>query len=663
MSFNPAGGATYTLQSSVTSTQTTMTLSSFLEPVSGVAYTMALLNSSIMYATIAPKTASSEFVSFTGITQNADGTALLTGVVRGLAKKFPYTESTTFKLPHSGQSTFILSDAPQVFTSYAAKDNDETVTGYWSVPTPLTSGGIASKSYVDGLVNGGTVSVNRMVVAGTAGETLVAGDSVYYRASDGRWWATDADTANITYGVTLGIAQGAGTAAAAITGGVLVEGIDTNNIGAAGSIVYLSNTPKLLSTSVGTNTRAVGQYLPSSGGLLFSPNQFSKYPQNVLTEYGLDASGSDAYAITLVPAPGAYTTGMQVIFTAGTANTGACSLNVNGLGVKGIKKYSNQDTTTGDILVNQIVTVVYDGTDFEMQTPTRSLTPIVTTYSTVGTSRSAVSSRFDITNVSGTTYRYTWDGTGTDPGITSGTMPTGSVVDANGENFAAGNKGLFIVTNSGTNFFDVTNSSGVAENDKTLGTGSLITGAVASFIYTKPANLNYITVELVGAGNSGGDGTAPSAGAGGNAGGYSSSIISSASLAASEYFMVSPTIAVATVTGRTIFGLKTATNILIGNSGTLSVTSTPGVSGSASGGNINVGGAGTGAGGSLTNYQSGGPAGGSTRLGGGGNGGNTSVAATAGTGFGSGGGGGSSGSNVNGNVGRQGAVIITEYFI
>ena len=228
---------------------------------------------------------------------------------------------------------------------------------------------------------------------------------------------------------------------------------------------------------------------------------------------------------------------------------------------------------------------------------------------------------------------------------------------------AAGNKGLFLVTNSGTNFFDVTNSSGVAENDKTLGTGSLITGAVASFTYTKPANLNYITVELVGAGNSGGDGESPRSGAGGSAGGYSSSIISSASLAALEYFLVAPTIAVSTVTGRTIFGLKTATNILIGNSGTLSELVVPGFSGSASGGNINVSGAGVGSGASITNYQSGGQAGGSTRLGAGGNGGSTSSVATAGTGFGSGGGGGSAFSNFTAGVGRQGAVIITEYFI
>ena len=48
--------------------------------------------------------------------------------------------------------------------------------------------------------------------------------------------------------------------------------------------------------------------------------------------YAADAGATDAYAITLSPAPSAYSTGMVVHFYAKTANTGACTLNVNGLG-------------------------------------------------------------------------------------------------------------------------------------------------------------------------------------------------------------------------------------------------------------------------------------------------------------------------------------------
>mgnify|MGYP000986709967 CR=1 FL=1 len=85
-------------------------------------------------------------------------------------------------------------------------------------------------------------------------------------------------------------------------------------------------------------------------------------------DYAADSVGTDSYAITVTPAPTAYTTGMRFIFKAGTANTGACSLNVNSLGAKTIKKNYNTDLETGDILANQIVEVIYDGTNFQIKT-------------------------------------------------------------------------------------------------------------------------------------------------------------------------------------------------------------------------------------------------------------------------------------------------------
>jgi|SRR3989339_101965 len=86
--------------------------------------------------------------------------------------------------------------------------------------------------------------------------------------------------------------------------------------------------------------------------------------------YAADGGGTDAYAITLTPAPGSLTTGMVVNFKANTANTGTASLNVNSLGSKTIKKHYNKLLVTDDILANQIVTVIYDGTDFQMLSST-----------------------------------------------------------------------------------------------------------------------------------------------------------------------------------------------------------------------------------------------------------------------------------------------------
>lgn len=88
--------------------------------------------------------------------------------------------------------------------------------------------------------------------------------------------------------------------------------------------------------------------------------------QNASYTYAADAEASDAYAITLSPAPTAYTAGQSYSFKANTANTGASSLNVNGLGAKTLKKNHDVDTATGDIEAGSIVEVVYDGTVFQI---------------------------------------------------------------------------------------------------------------------------------------------------------------------------------------------------------------------------------------------------------------------------------------------------------
>lgn len=84
-------------------------------------------------------------------------------------------------------------------------------------------------------------------------------------------------------------------------------------------------------------------------------------------DYAADTAASDAYAIALTPIIIAYATGQEFRFKATTANTGAATLNVNGLGAVTIKKLHDQDLATGDIEAGQIVTVVYDGTNFQMQ--------------------------------------------------------------------------------------------------------------------------------------------------------------------------------------------------------------------------------------------------------------------------------------------------------
>ncbi len=102
-------------------------------------------------------------------------------------------------------------------------------------------------------------------------------------------------------------------------------------------------------------------------------------------------------------------------------------------------------------------------------------TPAWTALTSLGTSIYELGSsttQFDITNPSGTTFRYTWDTNGTDPNIDHH-MRVGSTVVINAQNFNSVNKGTFTVTGVSANYFEVTNASGTAETNKTIGTGSI----------------------------------------------------------------------------------------------------------------------------------------------------------------------------------------------
>ena len=82
-----------------------------------------------------------------------------------------------------------------------------------------------------------------------------------------------------------------------------------------------------------------------------------------------DAGANDTYTCSLSPAITAYTTGAIYAFKANTANTGAATINLNGLGAKTIKKMSSGITTDledNDIRSGQNVWITYDGTNMQM---------------------------------------------------------------------------------------------------------------------------------------------------------------------------------------------------------------------------------------------------------------------------------------------------------
>lgn len=83
---------------------------------------------------------------------------------------------------------------------------------------------------------------------------------------------------------------------------------------------------------------------------------------------GAEAGGDDDYTIT-VSGVTAYTAGMIITFLATTDNTGACTLDVNGIGAGNIKDQKGDDPANSYIDANSFVMVAYDGTNFVLLTP------------------------------------------------------------------------------------------------------------------------------------------------------------------------------------------------------------------------------------------------------------------------------------------------------
>ncbi len=132
--------------------------------------------------------------------------------------------------------------------------------GYDSTATISGANMLATKAYVDSVVNGGTVTYDKQILSSqTAGETLAAGNVVYLKVADSRWWKADADDSTTYDGVKLGIALGAGTAGNTISGGVQVSGVCDSFTGlTANTQYYLSSTAGGVSTSAGTPKISIG---------------------------------------------------------------------------------------------------------------------------------------------------------------------------------------------------------------------------------------------------------------------------------------------------------------------------------------------------------------------------------------------------------------------
>ena len=83
--------------------------------------------------------------------------------------------------------------------------------------------------------------------------------------------------------------------------------------------------------------------------------------------YGATAGSANIYTLTLSPAPTAYVDGMGVVVKVNVANTGAATINVNGLGAKTIVDGKGSALTSGKLRLNGIYSLKYSTTSGNFQ--------------------------------------------------------------------------------------------------------------------------------------------------------------------------------------------------------------------------------------------------------------------------------------------------------
>lgn len=90
------------------------------------------------------------------------------------------------------------------------------------------------------------------------------------------------------------------------------------------------------------------------------------------TYAGADTGAADAYVVSLPYAPSAYTAGLTFAFKPANANTGASTINVDGLGAKAIKRANGDALKAGDLVADAVAVLAYDGADFRLISPNQA---------------------------------------------------------------------------------------------------------------------------------------------------------------------------------------------------------------------------------------------------------------------------------------------------
>lgn len=396
MAIKPRSVPTKTLAQNLSSSGTTLYISDTLD-WDGVQLSSADFGSQAFAVLRNAANTQIEFIEIDETTITSSNA--ITILKRGLGYDGTQVADTETKYNWNAFDTYVElgADTPQLLAQLVEEAGDETIAGVKTfssspiVPTPTTATQAANKSYADGLAIAGAPDSDDTtkgileratmaeIEAGTAAGSTTAPLAVVSGRLGARLYtayAADAGS-NDTYVITCAPVPTAYTAGMVITfkANTINTGACTVNVNSLGA--------KDIQKRVAGGLVALDDGDIAAGAIItciYNGTQFElqsriskqQVSQSGAEIYAASSGGTDTYAITLSPAPSAYVTGQVFRFKADVANTGTASLNVNSLGALTLKKHTPIGLAaldTGDILANQFVEVIHNGTDLTIISP------------------------------------------------------------------------------------------------------------------------------------------------------------------------------------------------------------------------------------------------------------------------------------------------------
>lgn len=135
----------------------------------------------------------------------------------------------------------------------------------------------------------------------------------------------------------------------------------TQSLAVDGQTVPTANLPMATYKHTGVGDAAARTQYASAGQV-----------QDGTLQHLTSPSGSNTITATAPLAMIAYAAGQRFSFIPAASNTGAATLNINSIGAKSILRNGSMALVGGELPINSVVLVEYDGTQFQLLTPVQS---------------------------------------------------------------------------------------------------------------------------------------------------------------------------------------------------------------------------------------------------------------------------------------------------